>query len=449
MTVWRKTSLAGVVYTLLLLSLVATNPSLAYSLSGRITLGSYVGSELLAVPSAGDNSNDVATASGRFYLRITDVTDNRFEFVSDVRDKNDFFGLVDKQRLQLTNANTLQIRQLSAKYPGPTFFTEVGRFPVPEAGAVFADGALQGIHLSKSLRWAAFAGLNPKRPEQTYVQFNPDSQVYGTYLTYVPVYNGEGATLFIDTAGVADIVAGETDRVYWYTNAVYQWNPESRISLFTYLDFVPNLYLQNGTLNYQQSLGSGWLFDLNVFQIDVIEYQRLQSVREQLPSSPYEEAGGSLRYHVTDAWDLEASYLTGHREADGLSRQQTMLTSYFQKLFNRHWELSLSLGYRDNFISYDTFSEARITYASRLWEVELDEQYEREQYKNNGPAYYPLISELSLSRIFENALYGTLSYQNVSDGRAQINSFFIKISYRFGSKEIPPVRDGSPARGQL
>lgn len=440
---------ATAVLSFVLVCLCFAEIAKGYNASGRITIGTYDGWENLAQPSAGDYSNNIATASGRFFLRLTELTDNRFEFVSDIRDKNDFFGLVDRQALQLNNSNTLQIRQLSAKYPGSLLFTELGRFSIPQAGAVYTDGALQGVVFSRALRWAIFGGLNPKRPDQTYVQYNSDSRVFGTYLSFIPTQQSWGTAFSVDTAGVTDLVRNDTDRTYWYTNTVFQWNPQSRLGLLTYLDFVPGTYLQNGTFNYQQGLGSRWLFALNLFSIDVIEYQRLQSVREQLPSSPYKEGGAKLRYTATAHWALETGYVKGHREADGLNREETKLTSDFLRIFDRHWDFSFSVGYRDDFASYDTFGEGRISYFSRLWELGLEEEFGFETYKNGFGNYHPLISEFSVSRTFDNALYGTFSYQDVHDERVQISTVFLKISYRFGSREIPPVRDGAPPRGRL
>lgn len=434
---------------LILTALLGAECVFAYSYSGRLTLGSYAGREHLAEASAGDNSNDAATASGRFFLRVADVTSNRFEFVSDIRDKHDFFGLVDKERLQLKDKNTLQVRELSAKYPGRLLYTQLGRFAVPEAGAVYTDGALQGVRITNDLRFSLFGGLNPKRPDQTYVQYNPNSQVYGTCLTFVPVFNGGPLIFSVDTAGVTNIVGSQTDRSYWYTNAIFQWSGKSRLSLFMYLDFVPNTYLQNGTINFQQTLTDAWTLAFRLFSIDVIEYQRLQSVRTQLASSPYKEANARVRYRLTSKWDLEAEYLTGHRDADGLSRSQWTLTSDFRRVFGPNWDFSLSAAFRKNFSSDDTFGIAKLSYSSNLWETELDSQYGVESYRNGSGTYHPLITELAISRIFENSLYGTFALQDARDERVTITSLFIKLSYRFGSKEIPPLRDGAPPRGQL
>ncbi len=432
------------------LALVLTGGTASGStVSGRITIGTYDGIETLAQSSGGSNSNDVSTFSGRFFLRVADIGANRFEFVSDIRDKNDLFGALDSKNLQLVNANTLQFRQLSGLYPGSVFFTEVGRFPVLPAGAVYTDGALQGAHLSKNLSWAAFGGLDPKLPEQTFVQFNSNAEVFGTYFTYISPRQDWDTSFVIDTAAVTDIVQSSTDRTYWYTSTIYQWNPRSRFSLLSYLDFVPNTYLQNGTVNYQQALSPKCLFALNLFTIGALEYQRLQSVREQLTSSPYQEAGGKFRFNPTPTWALEVATSSGFRSADGLHRAETSLTSDFLRVWGRHWDVSAGLGYRDNFASIDDFGMARLFYFSNLWEFGLDEQFEFEEYKNGGYTYHPLISEISASRTFDNSLYGTFSYQDVRDERVQISTVFLKLSYRFGSKEVPPVRDGAPPRGRL
>ncbi|MBI1860953.1 MAG: hypothetical protein HYR96_08550 [Deltaproteobacteria bacterium] len=425
-------------------------PSLwAITTSGRVTLGAYTGIEQLAESSGGEFRNDVFTASGRFFFRAAEITANRFEFVSDVRDKNDFFGLLDKERLRLTNANTLQLRQLLFRYPGPTFFTQLGRFAVPEAGAVYTDGVQQGVHLLSSLRGSVFGGLNPKRPEQTYVQYNPDSQVYGVTVSYVPLFIPGKGSIAVDMAGVGTLVNNQTDRLYWYTNSVYQWGPRSRVSLLTYLDFVPNTYLQNGTLNYSQEVRKDLGFGVTLFSIDVLEYQRRQNVREQLTSSPYREANTRVRYEFAPDATLNLTYAFGQRDSDSLQKKEATLELDMNAVFSRRWDFAVSGGYRDNFASYDTFANARINYISNVWEVALEEQLGIENYKGGGPTYHPITTELSISRIIDNSLYGTLSIQDIRDERVQILSTFFKIAYRFGSREIPPLRDGEPPRGNL
>ena len=434
-----------------LVATVACSSGYSYSLSGRITLGTYDSRELvLQNPDvSGNNSNDVATVSGRFFLRAYDITENKFELISDIRDKNDFFGIVDSQRQTLTQANTLQFRQFSVKYPGPHFFTELGRFPVPEAGTVFTDGMLQGAVLSHQFRLAAFGGLNPKRSDQTFVQWNSDSQVYGTYLTYIPLYQPWGTAFFLNTAAATDIVQSQTDRTYWYTNAVFQWNPMSRVSLLTYLDFVPNTYLQNGSFDYSQGLGSKWQTSLNYFSIDVIEYLRLKNIRSQLSPSPYHEGDAKVRYLPNNRVSIEGGYSLGHRFADNLDRKEASLGAYLSRLLGVHWDLNLLTGYRDNFTSYDTFGDIQLDYFSNVWEIDLSEDFGVENYKTDRAVYHLLVTELSLSRTFKNSLYGTFSVQDVHDERVQILTVFMKLSYRFGSKEIPPVRDGAPPKGRL
>ncbi len=339
----------------------------SYHVTGRVTLGTYLGTETLSGPVQGDPSNDVYLMAARFYLRATDMTENRFSFTADVRDKYDAFVLVEKQSLALKANNTLQFRELSVKYPGPHFFAKLGRFPVPDAGPVFADGGLAGFHLSEGLSLAGFGGLNPKRPEQMYVQYNANDQIYGTFLSYAPSYSGGGSSFSAGSSAVASVSSGQTDRAYWSVNTAYQWEPRSRINFLGYLDFVPRVHVQSGILNYQQALSDRWTLAVNLFAVDVIEYQRLQglglqSIRETVPLSQYREGGAKLRYGVSENWFLETGYATGHRDADTLTRQQVTLASDFLKLFDRHSELVLTAGYRSNFTSEDWFVSGRFNY---------------------------------------------------------------------------------------
>jgi hypothetical protein len=114
----------------------------------RFSLGGFVSRERFAENP--DESNDFATVSGRAYVLVQDWGKDRWEFASDVRDKNDFFDKLDAERLKLTNRNQLQLRQFSFRRPNYTgrWLPQIGRFAVPESGSVFVDGAQLGVHFS-------------------------------------------------------------------------------------------------------------------------------------------------------------------------------------------------------------------------------------------------------------------------------------------------------------
>ena len=312
----------------------AVNLVFATDINGRLTVGGYVASEQISLPTSLASNNDVETLSARAYLKITDFRIHGSEIIMDLRDKNDFFGNVDKQNLTLTSANNFQVHQLSTLIPTGPLFTKLGRFPVNEAGAV-TDGAEVGSHLSKTFQTAVFAGFNPRVPGQKYYLFNSESRIYGTYLVYQPNSEIFGHSFYFSNAFVSERVGADTDRNYWFENLTYQWSLRSRILLLSYLDFVPNTYVQNGSFQWQQALTEKWSASTNLISVDVIGYTHLQGIRSLLPSSPYHEESEFFRYAINDQFWTEFRFISGQRLIDGLNRTDFVIATDYSNFGGR------------------------------------------------------------------------------------------------------------------
>ena len=110
--------------------------------AGRLTSGGYLSQEKFVDTNDGSTRNDFFTLSNRLYFNAYDLGSSNYDFVSDLRDKHDFFDKLDKERLSLNSTNAFQLRQLSLSNPnenGRTFWT-MGRFPVAPAGSVDTTG---------------------------------------------------------------------------------------------------------------------------------------------------------------------------------------------------------------------------------------------------------------------------------------------------------------------
>ncbi|MBI4403817.1 MAG: hypothetical protein HY537_06640 [Deltaproteobacteria bacterium] len=422
----------------------------ALKYTGRILLGSFTSRERFGVPSAGSYSNDFATLSERLRLNVSEIANRNLQFTLDLRDKHDFFDKLDRERLELTGNNTFQVRQLSSHYENAShsLFGTIGRFPVSEAGDTHADGVEFGGCLSRSTRLAGFAGLNPKTAGRTYLEFTPQAQAFGAYLLYEPVNRSWNQYLYLTNAVSAQMVSGVTDRLFWFSNLVWQWNSGNRLVTLLYLDFIPRLYVQNGQLSYFHEWMKNLSTTLAVSIIDVIEYSRRSGLRERLEPSPYREGSVSARYVFSPSLNLVASGLYGSRLADSLLKKEVSLGLSSPRLFSPHFSGYATLGVRHHFTSDDIVMRVGLGYYSQLWEITVDQNYSIEK-DNNGTTDHPIVSEGAIALYLSRALYGTCSVQYAHDQAVDIFSTFLQIGYRFGNEAIPTVRDGAPPRGRL
>jgi hypothetical protein len=417
---------------------------------GRATTGGFVSSERHQAMSDGSTHNDVATFSSRLYFHATGIGQNSLEFVSDFRDKHDFFDKLDQERQALTDSNTLQVRQLFVRYPnrGGFIYTTLGRFAIPEAGSAYTDGAEVGLNLSEGLRYAGFAGANPHRDDRSYLEFDAKANIAGAYLSYQPKSRGWTNAFHTSTAFVNQSYSGQTDRRYLYQDLFYQWTTSSRLFYLLYLDFVPRTNLQTANVTYQQEIGAKTEVEASGLAVDVIEYRRRQSLREHLDPSPYHEARAKIRYHVNSNVLALASARSGRREVDGLSLNEETLGLSLPRLFSSKVDLSVEAGSRDQFVHHEPFCRLDLGYFSRIWELGFNAEYAAETYKD-GTHLNPLTLELNSAHFLTQELILSLTGQYAKDQQVSIISFFVRLSYRFGNRELPPLRDGAPPNGRL
>lgn len=415
---------------------------------GRLTTGSYVANEHFKVESDGMSDNSFATISSRVYLRVYDISAKKFEWITDFRDKNDFFDTLDAPGLKLTPKNTAQLRQLSLRNADESdrYFVELGRFAVPDTGAVKVDGGSVGVRWNRQVSTALFGGLNPQRSDQATMTYNRDSFAYGANFVYQPRSSDWKRAFYVSNAFVQETVASHIDRRFLYSNLFYQWGTNSQIFGLVYLDFVPRVYAQTGLINYVQRIAPTWTSNLNLTSVNALEYSRTQGVLEQLEPSGFREGGLSLQNTLSPNMKMNYSGRYGTRTADQLSRVEGSAGPTFNRIFSKYFNLATALGYRKDFTNHTTFLKSRLGFYPLNWEGDFDLNI-GSKMQSSGVTTHPIIVEASIARYFSKVMYASFTMQEAHEESVNILSFFVKLGYRFGSEDVAPLKDGAPPPG--
>ncbi len=429
-----------------------SSPVSAMIETGRVSFGGYTAHENILTASGGTNSNDFQTLSSRFYLKLEKLGD--FDLVTDLRDTHDFFDKLDAQNLALTGANSFQIFEASVRYPNVenSFYATVGRFSIPEAGAVFVDGSDLGMRLSSDTRVGIFAGHNPRRPQDTYMRGDNPDAIYGTYLGYrssleVPSPGELPSGKFFNGsfAFVTNSMNGFTDRQYLYSNNIYQYRFDGRVISNLYLDMVPNAYLQNGDVLWQQAFNHDWDAALQVSSIDTITYSEIRNVLETLPSSSYQEISSRTRYTASENSQYLGELRWGERNIDGKVREEVKLGYHLAGWIAREFDFTASGGFLSEFITQGPELSLELNYFSRFWEfgARLDAAIEARMDgdPNNPGVLHPLTTEIHVAQSFQNAVFSSVAFQFAQNETVTVFAGFFKVTYRFGPSDLASIRD--------
>jgi hypothetical protein len=430
--------------------LFASRPVSAARVTERFSFGAYAASETYKSSNVESVNNDYEFLTGRAYIRAEDWGEGRWEFVSDIRDKNDFFGKLDGSKLQLVQSNDFQVRQFSLRKPNldSRWAGQVGRFFVPEAGGVYVDGGQIEAHWSRSLKSSIFGGLSPQQLSSPYLQFNPDAQVFGANVTFEDHSLSWDRNFYLSHGAVMQNYSGHNDRTYLFHSSIYQWAVGRRIISLAFLDFVPNVVVQTGSFVWQHAINSSWNNDFNLLAVDVIGYRRIQGILETLSPSPYREASEQLSFSpdVVGKYYVKATY--GQRQIDGLTKSEIDLGWSRSKIFSNKWDAYAMAGTRANFTSQDLLARIGIGYFSRSWESNLELSYGTQNF-TDGTVLHPIFTEFSLSNFLSQTVYSTFSIERADDEVVTVLAAFLKIGLRMGNQEVTPIRDGAPPRGAL
>ncbi|MEK6579567.1 MAG: hypothetical protein AABZ55_10110, partial [Bdellovibrionota bacterium] len=145
---------------------------------------------------------------------------------------------------------------------------------------------------------------------------------------------------------------------------------------------------------------------------------------------------------------LDLTTQHGVRLSDQLVLHEYAARVSFSRFINRHISFYLGMASRRNFVSNDIVFRTGFGFYRDQWEISLDTSVAHERY-DSGDVLSPITAELSGAWYLSKAIYGTLSLHQGVDSKVNVFSTFFKLGYRFGTKEIPAVRDGAPPRGKI
>ncbi|MEZ4744287.1 MAG: hypothetical protein R3B45_17865 [Bdellovibrionota bacterium] len=451
------------------LLIILPEPVNAIDYHGRASIGGYFSKERFNDVSAnGTTSNDSAVGSARFYFDASKISSKKLRFVTDVRNENDAFGQLDQEELQLSSRYTLQLRQLNLQYPNHFggIYGSFGRFQAFNSGVVYVDGLELGFHFTSKLKGGIFGGQNPKSDQAYELQWSNSRPIFGSFVIYQDSEASWYRHTYSSTAIIRmkdDAISEETVEVeqtglgggtgpllrsFIYNNTVLQFNRNNRLLTWIYYDVEPKPDLQNLWMSYYTMFAKKASLLLSVLDIHANEYREIQSIREELEPSSYQEAKAKLSLYLIPNGVLLANILTGKRTLDGLKRKEYSLGIEMARFINHRISAHLIGGVREKFTNKDKFLKLGIGYYSRNVEVAADYEMAVEN-KMDGDVLHPKILELSLGLIASKKFFTTIVAQRITDERVNITSALFRITSRFGNKDIPPIRDGGPPRGSL
>lgn len=445
----------------MILSLFGSDYGFASKISGKVTLGGYISQESFNEDPEKEEllTNDMAITSGRFILDITEISNKKLEFLTEVRDKFDYFGKLDKERQALSGDNTLQLRKLVLQTPeSEKIQWKLGRFPAFDQGVAFVDGAEVGYQVSRKFSLGVFGGLNPKEELRDDLTFNQDSVIAGA-VTHYNNHGGRGRYFNVTSAVIhsqdptvsnAKNIEISYERSYLFNQAIIHFSQNIFLFSRIFFDVAPQADLQNLWLSYNHDVSKRFDLELAYLNIKSAEYQKVQDIREELEASNYNQASGTFTYKFSK--NLKQSVFLnlafGSRSLDAKSKQDIGVGFRNGAFISSQNSLSLLLGMRKNFVSDDLYTKISFNHYRKVWGLDLDLQYISEK-REDGETLNPIYFDAGISYITSRKLFFVFGGQYVTDNRASIVSALIKMTYRFGSQKLPPIRDGAPPKGRL
>lgn len=456
----------------MLLTVCLPSKLVAAEYHGRFNVGLLAARERFTDESDGSSSNDVGVVSSRLYLDASELTSYQLQFVADVRDKHDFFDKLDRERLELVAKNRLQTRQLFLRWnqSDSPFTATLGRFSAADAGVIYTDGIDLGLRFTPELKWGVLGGYTPRFDQSSALETTADSQQYGTYITYldngrrwsdyiffsnlfvsIPVNTLPGLSVN-DAATTATQDQQEPEKLrrqLWVNNTTMQWGQRTRLTNLSTVGLNPRPTAENLWFSWFQNFSSQMNGQLSYLHVDPFEYHRQQDLRETLPSSQYRQGSFTLRHRLTP--QVQTLYLAkyGKRTFDQLEKKVFGLGLQLSEFLSTRDNASVQVHYQQNFVSNAIISIIDYSFFSKDWEFHLSQSIGIEKHRDIEKTLYPTVTQIGSSFFWSRLIFSTASLEWARDENVDIYSIIAKVGYRFGSKELPPIRDGAPPRGRL
>lgn len=436
---------------------------------GRVNLGAYQSKETHSTESAGTKSNDQQAALGSFYLDVTKIGPFHNEFTLDFRDRYDSFAARDPDQPRLVEANEPQLRELAVKYPyeAGDLYWSLGRFPVADAAVLGNDGGELGYRVSPTVRLGLFGGLHPEHRDGKTLEIADEDRQEGVYAIYQDRTQSWDRNVYAATSVVArqpvtvatdepeaadqdtDTVAQNypavpaKNRAFWYTNVVYQPASGTRLTWLSHVDAAPEAHARNLWASYFRQLSPRLSTTVSVLRLDLTEYERQRDIRDSLPASTWTQGRGDVRFKLSKFFLIQGDTAYGTRGLDSKTRAEGNARFVASSLFTGHVSAYAGGGYRKNFESRDTIARFGASFYAPKVEISLNEQYIEERH-DDGTTLHPSITDLTLGYLLGEQTLGSLTLEYADDERVTIVSGLLTLGFRFGAKQLTPVRDDAP-----
>lgn len=419
---------------------------------GRFSAGAFLSQETLHTED-GDiytgETNDFLIYTGRLYLSAYELTSHNLDTTVDLRDKYNSFEVLDKRSQSLAARHTFQVRQL---FIGNTtsrgqYLFQLGRFQILQGSYSYVDGASFQKRLDQDIL-GIYGGYNPVLLGRNYLEFNSKAQTYGMFYTINSDTRTWEEHFQSSIAFAQNTYEGQVDRSYLFNNTLYQWQSGAFAWSQLYLDFIPRTYVQNGLLLVQQPLTAQLTGKAGLRAYDVVQYRRVQNIRERLQPSPYREASLDFSYKLRPEvlWDLDLA--SGKRSVDDYQYHRIRNTFSFPRFFSKAVDGGIFHFWRQSFTNNGHFAGINTGYFTENLEYDFMASYGVEKQTDDS-ILHPLILEGSMAWRFSKTLFTSLALQSAKDEKSEILSLFLKFTYRFGNSGMAPIRDGASPRGRL
>ena len=449
-------------------------PALAYEYTGRLNLGVYAARENLNTADSGSSSNDALLTLARAYLDVTRIGSDNLEVIVDARDKYDSFGRVEPTLGRLVQANEPQLRQLALKSPpsSSSLYWSVGRFVVADAAVLGNDGAETGYKWNATSRFAFFGGLYPEHRSNRSLKISEEDRQVGAYGVYedfgrVGESHTYAATSIVVRKAVSGVesldnpsapLAGSTlpgqapslppdhpigNYLFWYANAIKQYENGKRLSYLSHIDIQPSLRVRNLWASLYEPFSPRFIGTLALIHLNLTEYQRRRDLLDRLPPSAYNQAGGDARLKLSNQYAVVGETSYGIRVNDGKNQALLGGKVVATGLLRGHLTVFGGAGYRKNFISNDIFTKAGVTYYASSTSISSTAQYTT-QNRDTGVKLHPLVIDLEASSMFSRKLMGSIMLESASDEQASVFSVLLSLGYRINHRQLTPMRDTTP-----
>ena len=435
-------------WPLLLLALIMAGRAHSYEYHGSLLSGGYLAREDISGESDLISDNDRAVFSSRAFLDVTRIASRQYQFTADLRDKHDFFDKIDTQRLQLSGKNTPRLRQLVLRDPGisQSLYWSAGRFLPAENNVIYNDGLEGGIRLSANHKVGVFAGYRPKINEERAANLGSNAYQTGIYhvyqndasswdegkylsnmLVYAPQYFDDQPTPTMAFINQGFLHLGADNRLLTYLN----------------IQGTPDVRVEDAKLEFDKRFNPKLSTRFIASRIDLIEYRNQRDILERLPPSAYSQAKIAGQYRLNEIIRLDGNLLAGQREGDRLRKYEVSGGANFTKLAAGHIAIGAHMGARRGFISRDLFAASTISWFTDKWLIDGALRVTRQQ-RDSGVIRNQYIIGSNLGLYATRSLLATAGAELAKDENITIVSGLLTIGYRFGSRELTPLRDVAP-----